>query len=51
MGTRFAGGKAALGFLQAVQKWDFDWFLNSHIWHILNDYKRLDTLLKSRVAL
>lgn len=51
MGTWFAGGKAMLGFLQAVQKWGFDWFLTSHNWHILNDYKRPDTLLKSRVAL
>lgn len=51
VGTGFAGGKAALGFLQAAEKWDFDWFLNSHNWHILNNYKRLATLLKSRAAL
>lgn len=51
VGTWFARGKAMLGFLQAVQKWGFDWFLTSHNWHILNDYKSPDTLLKSRVAL
>lgn len=51
VGTWFAGGKATLGFLQAVQKWGFDWFLTTHNWHILNDFKRPDTLLKNRVAL